>query len=154
MFCVPNGVMQSPVTPMTGDGKLDFNTFERLLDFHITQGTSAICYPLHIGESLNLTLAERQAAVEVAMRTIAGRAPLLVNVSVSSTDQAIDLAHHAERSGADGIVVLAPYYWPLDEDGLFAHFVAVASSVGIAMMAYNSAGPAGSYSDVPSCWPA
>ena len=138
MFSIPNGVMQSPVTPMAKNGDLDFETLERLMDFHIRQGASAICYPLHVAESPNLTIAERKAAVEVAKRAITGRVPLLVNVSVSSTDQAIDLARHAERAGADGIIVLAPYYWPLNEDGLFGHFVAVASSVGIAMMAYNS----------------
>jgi dihydrodipicolinate synthase/N-acetylneuraminate lyase len=136
MFRVPNGVMQSPLTPMTKDGSVDHDTLERLLDFHIRQGASGICYPLHIAESPNLTIAERKAAVETAKRAIAGRVPLLVNVSVSGTDQAIDLARHAESVGADGIIVLAPYYWPLNEDGLFGHFVG--SSVKIAMMAYNS----------------
>src|SRR5665213_388853 len=138
MFRIPNGVMQSPLTPMTKDGEVDYDTFERLLDFHILHGATAICYPLHVAESLNLTIAERKTAVEIAKRLVAGRVPLLVNVSVSGTDQAIDLARHAEHVGAEGIIVLAPYYWPLDQKDLLEHFVAVGSSVRIAMMAYNS----------------
>ena len=138
---VPAGIMQSPVTPMTADRAVDYATFEKLLEFHIGQGkpgTVAITMNLHIAESLNLTIEERKALAETAVRVAAGRVPVIVNVSTPGTDAAIDLARHAERIGADGVIVIAPYYWKPPQDALYEHFAAVMGSVGIAVMAYNS----------------
>ena len=138
MFVIPKGVMQSPVTPMHSDGAIDYEALEQLLDFYISQGTTALCVPLHIGESPNLTIEERQRLVAECVRLTAGRVPVLANVSMSGTDDAITLARAAEAAGATGVFVLPPYYWKLGEDELFNHFVAIGTAIDIAMLAYNS----------------
>src|SRR3954453_10095358 len=69
------GVMQSPVTPLKDDFSLDLDTFERVLDFHVRTGATAISWPHHKGESLNLTIAERKKFAEAAVKTVAGRIP-------------------------------------------------------------------------------
>ncbi|MGE0253882.1 MAG: dihydrodipicolinate synthase family protein [Alphaproteobacteria bacterium] len=138
---VPAGILQSPVTPMTADGAVDYGTFEKLLDFHVGQGkpgTVGITMNLHIAESLNLTTEERKGLAETAVRAVGGRVPVIVNVSTPGTDAAIDLARHAERIGADGVIVIAPYYWKPAPAALYEHFAAVMGAVDIAVMAYNS----------------
>ena len=70
--------MQSPVTPFKEDYSLDLPTFERLLDFHVRTGATAISWPHHKGESLNLTIAERKLFAEAAVRVVNGRIPVTV----------------------------------------------------------------------------
>lgn len=135
---VPKGVMQAPVTPFTPDNRVDLDTFERLINFHVEQGTSSVCVVLHIAESLNLTIPEHKALIEASVRAAGGRVPVIANVSRPGTDEAIDLARHAERVGADGIISISPYYWPCPEEALFEHFVAVATATDLPFMAYNS----------------
>jgi 4-hydroxy-tetrahydrodipicolinate synthase len=138
MLTVPRGVMHVPVTPFTAENTLDIATYEKSVDFHIRCGTSALCVILHAAESLNLTLAERMTLAEVSVKVAAKRVPVIVHVSTPGTDDAITLAQHAERVGADGICLISPYYWPLPEAAQIDHFVRVFDSVRIAAMAYNS----------------
>ena len=138
---VPWGIMQSPVTPMTEDLAVDYATYEKLLDFNIGQGvpgTTAIMVSLHIGESLNLTDEERRRLAETAVKVADGRVPVVVNVSMPGTDAAVDLARHAERVGADGVIAISPYYWKPPQEAIYEHFAAIMEAVDIAVMAYNS----------------
>ncbi|MFL5028322.1 MAG: dihydrodipicolinate synthase family protein, partial [Xanthobacteraceae bacterium] len=75
------GVMQSPVTPLKDDFSLDLATFERVLDFHVRTGATAISWPHHKGESLNLTIAERKLFAEAAVKVVAKRIPVTIHVS-------------------------------------------------------------------------
>ena len=103
------GVMQSPVTPFKDDFSLDLPTFERLLDFHVRTGATAISWPHHKGESLNLTIAERKLFAEAAVRVVNGRIPVTIHVSALAVEDTMALARHAQDIGADGILAITPY---------------------------------------------
>ncbi|MGH9089509.1 MAG: dihydrodipicolinate synthase family protein [Acidimicrobiales bacterium] len=131
------GIVGTPVTPFTEAGDLDTAALERLVDFHVAQGSHLLAMPMHIGESLDLTTDERKTLAEVAVKTAGGRVPVFVNASLAGTAQVIELARHAESVGADGIVVITPYHWRPGPDALLAHFSAVAGAVGIDVLLYN-----------------
>ena len=135
---VPRGVIHCPVTPLFEDGRVDYATFEKVVDFHINQGASCVCVVLHIAESLNLTIQEHKELIEVAVKVANGRVPVMANVSLPGTDQVIDLARHAEKVGADSVICITPYYWPATEESQFEHFVALGSAIGIPLVGYNS----------------
>ena len=105
------GVMQSPVTPLKDDFSLDLPTFEKLLDFHVRTGAPAISWPHHKAESLNLTIAERKLFAEAAVKTVNGRVPVTIHVSALAVEDTFELAAHAQRIGADGILAITPYFW-------------------------------------------
>ena len=104
MPLVLKGVMQSPVTPLKEDFSPDLATFEKLLDFHVRTGATAISWPHHKGESLNLTIAERKAFAEVAVKVVAGRIPVSIHVSALAVEDSMELARHAQETGADAII--------------------------------------------------
>lgn len=131
------GVIAAPVTPFTVDNRIDVDALESLCDFLVSQGAHGIALPLHTGESLNLTIQERQQALEHAVATVAGRVPVLAHVSMPGTDQAVALARHAEQAGAAAVISVTPYHWRPSPAALIAHFTAIASSVGISVLAYN-----------------
>src|SRR6266540_2029944 len=108
---VPFGIMHVPVAPFTADNKLDLDTNAKHIDFSIRHGASSLCVVLHLAESLNLGIDERKELAKASIDAAAGRVPVVVNVSTPGTDQAIDLARHAERAGADAVIAIAPYYW-------------------------------------------
>lgn len=138
MSLVLKGVMQSPVTPLKEDYSPDFATFERLLDFHVRTGATAISWPHHKGESLNLTLAERKAFAEVAVKVVAGRVPVSIHVSALAVEDSIDLARHAEKIGADAIIAITPYFWNPTPEAIYRHFVRLGTIVDLPLIAYNS----------------
>ena len=135
---MPKGVIQCPVTPYFKDGRVDYATFEKVINFHIKHGASSICVVLHIAESLNLTIQEHKELIEVAVKVANGRLPIIANVSLPGTDQVVALAKHAEKVGADAVICITPYYWPTSEESQFEHFVALGSAIGIPLIGYNS----------------
>jgi dihydrodipicolinate synthase/N-acetylneuraminate lyase len=137
------GVIGAPVTPFTSANTVDLDTTERLCDFLVTNGVHALALPLHTGESLNLTAAERRSLVECAVGAAGGRVPVYAHVSLPGTDQVIELAQHAEKAGAAAVIVVTPYHWRPPRAALLAHFTAVARSVSIDVLAYNFPGRLG-----------
>ena len=111
MGLVLKGVMQSPVTPLKEDFSPDYGTFERLVDFHVRTGATAISWPHHKAESHNLTIAERKALAEVAIKAVAQRVPVSIHVSALALEDTFDLARHAQAAGADAIIAITPYFW-------------------------------------------
>ena len=81
---------------------------------------------------------ERKSLTKAAVEVTAGRVPVIVHVSMPGTDQAIELARHAEEIGADATLAIAPYYWKPSQDALFDHFAAIISATGLPFIAYNS----------------
>lgn len=138
MSLVFKGVLQSPVTPLKGDFSPDLATFEKLLDFHIRTGATAISWPHHKGESLNLTIPERKAFAEVAVKTVAGRVPVSIHVSALAVEDSIELARHAKRIGADAIIAITPYFWSYTTESLYDYFVRLGTSTDLPLIAYNS----------------
>ncbi len=138
MPLVLTGVMQSPVTPLKADFSPDLETFERLLDFHVRTGATAISWPHHKGESLNLTIAERKRFAEVAVRTVAGRVPVSIHVSALAVEDSIDLARHAQAIGADAIIAITPYFWNPSPEAIHDWFMRLGREVDLPIIAYNS----------------
>ena len=123
------GVMQSPVTPFKDDFSLDLPTFERLLDFHVRTGATAISWPHHKGESLNLTIAERKLFAEAAVRVVNGRIPVTIHVSALAVEDTMELARHAQEIGANGILAITPYFWMPSIEAIHAYFVRLCRSI-------------------------
>lgn len=138
MPLVLKGVMQSPVTPLKEDFSPDLATFERLLDFHVRTGATAISWPHHKGESLNLTIAERKAFAEVAVKVVAGRVPVSIHVSALAVEASFDLARHAQQIGADAIIAITPYFWNPTHHAIYDYFVKLGTSIDLPLIAYNS----------------
>ncbi|MBI4195963.1 MAG: dihydrodipicolinate synthase family protein [Betaproteobacteria bacterium] len=134
------GVMQSPVTPLKADFSPDLETFERLLDFHVRTSGTAISWPHHKGESLNLTIAERKLFAEAAVKAVAGRVPVSIHVSALSVQDSMDLARHAQKTGADAIIAITPYFWNPSTGAIYDHFVRLGTSIDLPLIAYNSPG--------------
>src|SRR5262249_50383551 len=132
------GVMQSPVTPLKDDYSLDLPTFEKLLDFHVRTGAPAISWPHHKAESLNLSIAERKLFAEAAVKTVNGRVPVTVHVSALAVEDTFELAAHAQKIGADGILAITPYFWNPAPEAIYDYFVRLASSIDLPVISYNS----------------
>src|SRR5450759_3590393 len=138
MALVLKGVMQSPVTPLKEDFRPDYATFARLVDFHVRTGATAISWPHHKGESHNLTIAERKAMAEVAIKAVAKRVPFSVHVSALALEDTFDLARHAQKSGADAIIAITPYFWKYPPEMIYDHFMRLGTSIDLPLIAYNS----------------
>ena len=132
------GVMQSPVTPLKDDFSLDLATFEKVLDFHVRTGATAISWPHHKGESLNLTIAERKLFAEAAVKTVKGRVPVTIHVSALAVEDTFALARHAQDIGADGILAITPYFWTPTREAIYDYFVRLCSSIDLPVLSYNS----------------
>jgi 4-hydroxy-tetrahydrodipicolinate synthase len=133
-----SGVMQSPVTPFKDDFSLDLSTFEKVLDFHVRTGATAISWPHHKGESLNLTIAERKLLAEAAVKVVAGRIPVTIHVSALAVEDTLALARHAQDIGADGILAITPYFWNPSLEAIYDYFVRLATSIDLPVISYNS----------------
>lgn len=136
---IPVGVMQTPVTPFTESGEVDYATLEKCVEFHtVTDRNVAIVALYNKSEPISLTLEERKQIVATTMDVVGTRLPVIVHVGHSSTDVAIELALHAQEHGATGVVCINPYYWPSSEEAVLAHFSALISRLDIAVMVYNT----------------
>ncbi|HXF65459.1 MAG TPA: dihydrodipicolinate synthase family protein [Burkholderiales bacterium] len=132
------GIVGAPVTPFEPDGSVDYDTFAKQVDFLIGCGVRALAHPMHIGESLNLTDGERRDLARALVEAAAGRVPTFVHVSHAGTGLAADLARHATRAGATGIVLMPPYHWRPELAAVLDHFAAVAAAGGGSLIAYNN----------------
>jgi len=132
------GIIDVPVTPFTPDNTLDLDTFARVIEFLLANNAASLCINLHLAESLNLTSDERKQLAKTAVEVTAKRVPVIVHVSTPGTDQAVDLARHAEAIGADCVMAIAPYYWKPLQEGLYEHFATIMSATDLPFIAYSS----------------
>ena len=138
MALILRGVMQSPVTPLKEDFSLDIPTYEKLVDFHVRTGATAISWPHHKAESHNLTKEERMRGAEATVNAVHGRVPVSIHVSSMSVEDAMELAQHAQKIGADAIIAITPYFWAPSPDAIYDYFVRLGTSNDLPMIAYNS----------------
>lgn len=131
------GVLGAPVTPFGVDGGLDTPLLERNVEFLLAQGVDGITAPLHTGESPSLSMDERRRLVEVTAKVAGDRVPVLAHVSMPGTAEVIELARHAEATGAAAVISVTPYHWRPPPAALAAHYRALCGSVGIDVFAYN-----------------
>lgn len=143
--------VNTPIScPMTDDGKIDFDSLKSLCCFLIEKGVNGLYPNGSTGEMCYLTKEERKQVLECVLEANAGRVQVFSMVGALTTEDTIELAQHAEKAGADGIGVVTPYYFKLDQDELFEYFRQVAESVspdfsiylyGIPQLAVNDITP-------------
>jgi 4-hydroxy-tetrahydrodipicolinate synthase len=138
MSTLPRGIIHVPVTPFTSENKVDPDTYGKVIEFLLRHNASSLCINLHLAESLNLTTEERKLLSKTAVEVVAGRVPIIVHVSMPGTDQAVDLARHAEEIGADCVIAIAPYYWKPSQEALYEHFSAIMAATDLPFIAYSS----------------
>lgn len=131
------GLVHAPVTPFRGDG-IDFETYGKLIDFQIGEGAEGLALPMHVGESININVENRQALLEFAVKQVRGRVPVVAHVSESGTEVAASLAAHAHRAGAAATIAGAPYYWKPPQSMLLEHFARIGSSAGLPFYLHNA----------------
>ncbi|MBO9395169.1 4-hydroxy-tetrahydrodipicolinate synthase [Shimia sp. R9_2] len=127
------------VTPFT-NGELDLETLKKLVEWHIGEGTNGFVPVGTTGESPTLSHAEHEAVVEEVVRAAAGRVPVIAGAGSNNTLEAIHLAQHAEKVGADAILVVTPYYNKPTQRGLIAHFTAIHDCCALPIIIYNIPG--------------
>ncbi|MCF4165482.1 4-hydroxy-tetrahydrodipicolinate synthase [Zavarzinia compransoris] len=133
------GSITALVTPFR-DGKVDERAFLDFVDWQIKQGTHGLVPCGTTGESPTLSHDEHHRVVELAIEASAGRVPVIAGAGSNSTNEAISLAKHAKAAGADAVLVVTPYYNKPTQDGLFAHYAAIAEAVDIPIIVYNIPG--------------
>ena len=131
------GSMVAIVTPMHADGSVDWESFERLIDWHISEGTDGIVAVGTTGESSTLGFREHDEVIERAVEIVDKRVPVIAGTGGNATDEAIRLTRHAKRVGADACLLVCPYYNKPTQEGLYRHFHAIAMAVDIPQVLYN-----------------
>lgn len=127
------------VTPFTADGgAVDLEALKRLVEFQIAQGIHGLIPLGSTGEFLSVTPDERTAIVETTVRAAAGRVPVLIGTGAEWTRDAVSTSREAEALGADGVMIIPPFYSVPTEDELYAHYKAVADAISIPIMVYNN----------------
>lgn len=134
------GSMVALVTPMAIDGSLDWQALEKLVEWHIEQGTSAIIAMGTTGESATLSVAEHLQVVEKVVKQVNGRIAVIAGTGANSTSEAIELTQAAATIGVDACLLVVPYYNKPTQEGLYLHFKKVADSVNIPQILYNVPG--------------
>lgn len=130
------GAFVAIVTPFT-DGKVDEQGLRDLIEFQIENGTHGIVPCGTTGESATMSHEEHHRVVEITIETVNGRVPVLAGTGSNSTAETIELTKHAKTAGADGALVITPYYNKPSQEGLYQHFKAVAEAVDIPIIMYN-----------------
>ena len=130
------GSITALVTPFKA-GKLDEQAFRSLIDWQIAEGTSGFVPVGTTGESPTLSHAEHHRVVEICISESKGRVPVIAGAGSNNTDEAVDLAVHAEKAGADAVLVVTPYYNKPNQEGMYRHFKAVNDAIGIPIFIYN-----------------
>lgn len=125
------------VTPMHENGAVNYEQFAKLLEFQIANGTDAIIVCGTTGESSTLTHEEHLEVIRYCAEKVAGRVPVIAGTGSNCTETAIYLSTEAEKSGVDGLLLVSPYYNKATQNGLYAHFKAIADSVKLPCILYN-----------------
>ena len=131
------GLVPSLLTPFK-DGKIDYRSFEKLIELHIQQKVDGLAIPTHIGESVSITGIERKELFQFAVQTAKGRIPIIGNVSEAGTDLACDLARAAQDAGVSALYACVPYYWTPPESMLLEHFTKIGKAGQLPFFVYNS----------------
>jgi 4-hydroxy-tetrahydrodipicolinate synthase len=130
------GAYVAIVTPFI-DGQIDEQGLVDLIEFHIENGTHGIVPCGTTGESATMSHAEHHRVVELTVKTVNGRVPVVAGSGSNSTSEAIDLTKHAKDAGVDGVLMVSPYYNRPSQEGLYQHYKAVAEAVDVPIILYN-----------------
>lgn len=136
------GSIVAIVTPFK-NGRVDEETYRRLIEFQIRSGTSAIVPCGTTGESATLSFEEHHRMIQITVEAVRKRVPVIAGTGGNSTSEAIELTAHAKKVGADATLQVAPYYNKPTQEGLYQHFKAIAKAVPLPQVLYNIPGRTG-----------
>jgi 4-hydroxy-tetrahydrodipicolinate synthase len=128
--------MVALVTPFK-DGRVDWQSLEALVDFHLKNGTNGIVPCGTTGESATLDHKEHHEVIERVIKSVNKRVPVIAGTGSNSTAEAVELTRGAEKVGANGALMISPYYNRPTQEGIYQHYKKVAESVGIPLIVYN-----------------
>jgi 4-hydroxy-tetrahydrodipicolinate synthase len=131
-----SGSIPALVTPMR-DGTIDEDAFRDFVEWQIAEGSHGLVPVGTTGESPTLTHEEHRRVVEICVEVARKRVPVIAGAGSNSTREAIELAQHAEKAGADAVLVVTPYYNKPNQRGLYAHFRAIADAITLPLIIYN-----------------
>jgi 4-hydroxy-tetrahydrodipicolinate synthase len=134
------GSMVAIATPMNKDGSLDFESLEKLIEFHVDNLTDVIISVGTTGESATLDFNEHSKVIKTTIDLVNGRIPVIAGTGANSTSEAIELTESAKKNGADGCLLVTPYYNKPTQEGLFQHYKKIADQVSIPQILYNVPG--------------
>jgi 4-hydroxy-tetrahydrodipicolinate synthase len=134
------GSIVALVTPMTASGDLDWPTLDNLVEWHIAEGTNAICAVGTTGESATLNVEEHCAVIKRVVELCRGHIPVIAGTGANCTREAIELTQAAKAAGADACLLVTPYYNKPTQEGLYLHFKTIAAAVAIPQILYNVPG--------------
>ena len=137
------GSMVAMVTPMNGDGSIDWAGLERLVEHHVGQGTDAIVSVGTTGESATLDHGEHAEVIERTVKAVAGRIPVIGGTGSNSTEESIALTRTAQQAGVSACLLVVPYYNKPPQEGLYQHFRSIAEAVSVPQILYNVPGRTG-----------
>ncbi len=133
------GSIVAIVTPFK-NGKVDEKALGDLIEWHIKEGTNAIVPCGTTGESATLDYKEHDRVIEFTVKKVKGRVPVIAGTGANSTDETIMITKHAKKAGADGALLVSPYYNKPTQEGLYRHYKGVADAVKIPIVLYNVPG--------------
>src|SRR5918999_3184904 len=127
------------VTPFR-DGQLDEVALRTLLEFHLNNGTTGIVPCGTTGESPTLSHDEYERVIAITVEMVHGRLPVIAGTGFNATDKTIEATRFAKQAGADGALIVTPYYNRPTPEGIYQHFAAVAQAGGLSLLGYNISG--------------
>ncbi|ENV51167.1 Dihydrodipicolinate synthase [Acinetobacter junii CIP 107470 = MTCC 11364] len=137
------GSIVAIVTPMYEDGSVDWKSLEKLVEWHIQQGTHSIVAVGTTGEASTLSMEEHTQVIKEVIRVANKRIPIIAGTGANSTREAIELTKAAKELGADAALLVTPYYNKPTQEGLYQHYKAIAEAVDIPQILYNVPGRTG-----------
>lgn len=130
------GCATALVTPFTNDG-INFEELRKLIEFQILEGIDALVICGTTGESSTMSLVEKKSVIDFSVKVANGRVPIIAGTGGNNTADAVAMSKYAESVGADGLLLVTPYYNKTTQKGLIAHFSKIAESVNIPIILYN-----------------
>jgi len=124
------------ITPFK-DNELDINAYIKLIHYHLENGTNGLVPAGTTGESPTLNHEEHQKVIEICVREAKGKIPVIAGTGSNSTEEAVNLTKHAEKAGADGVLVVTPYYNKPTQEGLYQHYKSINDNTSLPIIIYN-----------------
>ncbi len=130
------GSIVALITPFNND-RLDEDNYTKLIHHHLKNGTNGVVPAGTTGESPTLSHSEHRKIIEIAVKECKGKIPVIAGTGSNSTSEAVELSKHAEKTGADALLIVTPYYNKPTQEGLFQHYKRINDNVGIPIIIYN-----------------
>jgi dihydrodipicolinate synthase/N-acetylneuraminate lyase len=131
------GLVHTPVTPFKHDHSVDYETYAKVIEFHIKNGAEALALPMPEGEDMSLTDPELRKVLEFAIKQVKGRVPVIAHVSDAGTSIAVERAKHAEQAGAAALVTHPPYFWHPKPAMIVEHIARIGAAVKLPFFIFN-----------------